>query len=657
MQLLEIVLYGRNGQKRVLALRPGQTNIITGASKTGKSALIEIVDYCLGRGECTVPEGVIRDHVSWYGIRLQFESDQIFVARENPAQGRITTNQAYLEQGTVVPSPATAPATPNTTSQAVEVTLTRKLGIAPNLHTPSTGQTRLPLEANIRHALFYCFQQQNEIANKNILFHSQGEPFVPQAIKDTLPYFLGAIQEDRLALEHQLRLAKRELKIAEQALREAEAIQGEGQSRAIGLLAEAQQIGILEAGNQPEDLPGVVALLEEASRWSPEAVGFPSIQRLGQLQQEARELDQQLLEKSDNLRAVRTHAQEREGFASEAQEQELRLESIGLFDTTAHDAQACPLCSQGMATPVPHADAIQRSLAELRQSLDSVTRERPRLREYIQRLDDEREELRLRSVEKKAQVDAIFSESESARRLRDLNIRKGKVVGRISLWMESVTQSENTSPLVVARDKALERVTGLEKQLEDGEKEERLTGILSRLTQQMTEWSQHLGLEHSGDPFRLDLGRLTIVVDREDRSIPLNHIGSGANWVGAHLMAYLGLHKHYRQHSRPVPSFLFLDQPTQVFYPPDRDDDSLASLEGMKDEDRESVSRIFNLIFDVVESLAPDFQVVVTDHADLRSDDRFQGAVVEKWRDGNKLVPDSWLGSSDSDPPPASQEG
>src|SRR5271165_5067421 len=43
MQILEIVLFGRNGGKRVLHLRPGKVNIITGQSHTGKSALIHIV--------------------------------------------------------------------------------------------------------------------------------------------------------------------------------------------------------------------------------------------------------------------------------------------------------------------------------------------------------------------------------------------------------------------------------------------------------------------------------------------------------------------------------------------------------------------------------------------------------------------------------------
>src|ERR671932_250114 len=105
MQILEIVLYGWRGQKRILRFRPGEVNIVTGGSATGKSALIEIVDYCLGRNTCTVPEGVIRETVSWYGLRLQFPSDQMFIARQNPRRGQLSTNSAFVLQGDLVESP------------------------------------------------------------------------------------------------------------------------------------------------------------------------------------------------------------------------------------------------------------------------------------------------------------------------------------------------------------------------------------------------------------------------------------------------------------------------------------------------------------------------------------------------------------------------
>lgn len=43
--LKAIVLLGKDNSRRIVPLQPG-VNIITGDSKTGKSALVEIIDYC-----------------------------------------------------------------------------------------------------------------------------------------------------------------------------------------------------------------------------------------------------------------------------------------------------------------------------------------------------------------------------------------------------------------------------------------------------------------------------------------------------------------------------------------------------------------------------------------------------------------------------------
>jgi hypothetical protein len=48
MQLLAIILYGAMGEQRIITFRPGALNIVTGISATGKSSLLDIVDFCLG---------------------------------------------------------------------------------------------------------------------------------------------------------------------------------------------------------------------------------------------------------------------------------------------------------------------------------------------------------------------------------------------------------------------------------------------------------------------------------------------------------------------------------------------------------------------------------------------------------------------------------
>ena len=55
-----IIIFNKDGEKRIVPLKQG-VNIITGESKTGKSALVEIIDYCLCSTRCTIPKGKITD--------------------------------------------------------------------------------------------------------------------------------------------------------------------------------------------------------------------------------------------------------------------------------------------------------------------------------------------------------------------------------------------------------------------------------------------------------------------------------------------------------------------------------------------------------------------------------------------------------------------
>ncbi|HHS9796923.1 TPA: hypothetical protein ACTW4K_005259, partial [Klebsiella quasipneumoniae subsp. similipneumoniae] len=61
MKIKSIHVYSHDGQRRDLHFKVNGLNVITGRSSTGKSALSEIIEYCMGRSTFNVPEGIIRD--------------------------------------------------------------------------------------------------------------------------------------------------------------------------------------------------------------------------------------------------------------------------------------------------------------------------------------------------------------------------------------------------------------------------------------------------------------------------------------------------------------------------------------------------------------------------------------------------------------------
>ena len=108
IQIVAIVAYSHDGRSRAIQMEPGRVNIISGDSRTGKSALLGVIDYCFGASECDVPEGKVRRNVSWFGLLLQTERGQAFVARQVPAGDAKSSEAVYVKADSELTIPAHA---------------------------------------------------------------------------------------------------------------------------------------------------------------------------------------------------------------------------------------------------------------------------------------------------------------------------------------------------------------------------------------------------------------------------------------------------------------------------------------------------------------------------------------------------------------------
>src|SRR6266567_6026945 len=270
--LKELIIYARAGDVRKLRFHEG-LNIITGASKTGKSAIIDIVDYCTGRGECFIAEGVIRRSASWFALLLSKGDEELFIARRNPGPGVRTSGDIFIMPGANLTIPTVSNLVPNITRDALVSLLTRFCGINENEFRPTFG-TRRPLQATIKHAKLFNFQKQYEIANQYLLFHRQGEDFIPQAIKDTFPYFLGAVDERQFLKQHLLDTAQDELRRLETQLAQESLSRNALASRVRGLVSEAKRAGLIEEGFEPIDPDVAIARLDAVSQIAAGATGY-----------------------------------------------------------------------------------------------------------------------------------------------------------------------------------------------------------------------------------------------------------------------------------------------------------------------------------------------------------------------------------------------
>ena len=264
MKIRSIHIYSHDGQRRDLLFKVDGLNVITGRSSTGKSALSEIIEYCMGRSSFNVPEGVIRDKVVWFAVIYQFEKEQVLVAKPTPPGGGVSCSTAMLRRGTYLQAPEFKDLAVNTDDDSIVELLSRLLGIPENRTDVALEHSRNSFDANVKHTFYYLFQKQGLVANKDQLFYRQNEQFQPQAIRDTLPILFGVSSHDRYELESRLRTAQRDLRINSKQLEQARDAVDTSHEQAIRLFSEARTVGVISNIDGHSNANGIIDALRSA---------------------------------------------------------------------------------------------------------------------------------------------------------------------------------------------------------------------------------------------------------------------------------------------------------------------------------------------------------------------------------------------------------
>ncbi|MCK5243876.1 MAG: DUF3732 domain-containing protein [Desulfobacterales bacterium] len=645
MNIRDIILYSHSGEMRRISFKVNGLNIVTGRSSTGKSTLSDIVEYCMGRSDFNIPEGPIRDKVSWYGVIYQFAGEQVLIAKPAPTANASSCSRAMIRRGAAVEPPPFAELRQNADDATVVSLLSDLLGIPANRTDVPQEQSRGSYAATIKHTYYYLFQKQGLIANKEQLFYRQNEPFLPQTIKDTLPILLGVAPDDRLEIDSKLRAARRELKIAQKQLSEAQQFSEQLSIRALGLLSEAQQVGILARGQVPETTKDALDTLSEITRWKPAHVPDEDTRRISELEDDITVIRKERVAANESLRATQLFAEKEDGFTTEAQEQKSRLESIHALPTNPESGDwQWPFAPANLGLNTPIGKFLIQELRSLDHELETVVGERPHLEEFTQKLENQIHDLNQKLRSKEEELAAAIAANAAIAEMGNRNAAAARTVGRISLFLETYRPEDDLAGLKASVEELQGQVTQLGRASGADDSEERLSSILNIISSRISRYVTELEAEFSEFAFRFDLKHLTVVADRPERPVPMNKTGGGANHLAYHLGAMLSLHHFTSNNRKPVPSFLFLDQPTQVYFPSEQiykaASGSVAETE--RDSDLEKVRKLFAMLHRFASEESKGFQIIVTEHANLR-DEWFQDSIVEvAWTKPPALVPEEW---------------
>lgn len=644
MHIVSLGVFNESGRRRDVEFRLGALNILTGKSKTGKSAILDIVEYCLGRNTVTIPTGVISDHASWYYVIVQFADERVLICRPNP-EGASTYRAMIRTGGLDLAAPTFDELEVNADTEVVKDTLTERLGIDSFTIDSEGGSLRQSFDVSVRQALFYCFQNQGEIASRDVLFHRQVENNIKTTIRDTLPYFLGAATPEQSALRRQLVATRRTLQRTQNSIRAAEADLDEQDSRVTHLIESAVSLDVLPANAGIGAREGIRAVLEGILAYRSDSLSAEESEesrRRRELAEEGRTIRTRIREVDDQLELLSKLQDEHSNSQIEGQYQTERLRALDLLvpksALTDGDVGVCPLCDQGLDHPDETVDELRSLLNALETRLEASKGVSSRRQATIERLEASREPLVEALRENVVELDAVAQQESAIAAGRERRERIALLQGRVSQELErGVDIAADLAELRNAERRHRGQLARLEDLSERDDPAAALRAAIDSVSELMTDYARYLRLEGSEHYVRLDPVELTVAVQRPGGRVPLGRMGSAENWVGYHLVAHLALHHWFATNDRPVPRFLMFDQPTQAFFP-----EEVVDAADDENADWEAVRRQFTLMRDVVAALTGDLQVIVCDHANL-ADDWFQDAVVENWRNGVAFIPTDWL--------------
>lgn len=658
-QILKLILWSKAGHEpRILEFQPGMVNIISGASKTGKSAVVPIIDYCLASGKCSIPVGTIREACSWFGLVIETIEGQKLLARREPGDARQTGDMFILE-GDEIDIPTDVPVK-NTTSDQVKRMLDRLAGLS-TLGLDPDRDSGFQSRVAFRDLTAFTFQPQYIVANPMVLFFNADTSEHRETLKAIFPYVLGALSPEMLAARWEIDRLNRDVRRKESALASTKAGVRAWQNETQAWIRQAIEFGLLASDTIiPVEWPDIVDLLRRALGTNTrEAFASlssiePTLIQLQELRVNESEAAKNLSESRQRLNEMQRLLDSSQSYGSAIRIQRDRLNISGWLQSQVVDTEdpLVALTNGGRDRINSLANALSGIEIQLRAQpslSDAFDKERLRLRREV-------EDATTALVGVRQAIALLEQKSEQVRAETYRQDRIERFMGRLEQALVTLDRSEEGSELADEIARIQTQISALRRIYSEQQVNAKKANALRMVENIAAQIIPLLDAEWPNAPIELLTDDLTIRVINSDRKDYLWEIGSGANWLAYHVAITLALQRFFlEQPGHPVPSFLIYDQPSQVYFPRGFDGESKPLPGRTRDEDIAAVRAVFKTIGAEVVRAKGRLQAIILDHAGPDVWGEIEGVTLaEQWRNDFALVPLHWINGSQ--PPTAPEQ-
>lgn len=635
-----IIIFNENDEKRLVPLKQG-VNIITGESKTGKSALVEIIDYCLCSTRCTIPKGKITDFSYLYVLVMGIGDNTYIIARYNwDNGGKMYFSKEEKDFNYKVLSLGYFSEKPTLPYKDAQYEIECALGLfVTNMATDADQQGK---KASLRNMVSYLFQHQNLMASKFALFYRFSDYYKRKDIIDQFPVFAGMISQEYYSDLIQLNTLKAQLKQKYKKQKANEKSTAYIKENLSPLLTD--YFALLE--KDFDDKISAQKMLKMASNLpefdDTQLFGESKIaERYSVLNEELEELrneEREILLKIKNIDNASKTGNEFTEMLMDLKQQT----TVAEIEATEY---ICPLCGHDCQEIAENDSQLIEATEWLDNELKITEKYTADFSEDVRKLKDEHSKIDAKIKEVWKQIKMVEQKFISSKALVSKREKVNYAKARIALYAE---MSDSGIFETVDEDIAelKEKIQQLEEKIQGFDVDTKKAKAQAFLSENMNRLSLSLDFEDEYRPINLNFGLLDETFDiyqyqNNREKIHLYEMGSGANWVSCHIALFLSFLRYFaKQDNSPMPLFMFFDQPSQVYFPQgDSKDDEITQADLM------AVNKMYKTIFDEINSIGEETgilpQIIIVDHVDgknLECKDEFGGYIRCNWRNNTGLI-------------------
>lgn len=636
----DIVIFNKNGEKRVVPLEQG-VNIITGESKTGKSALVEIIDYCLCSTRCTIPKGKITEFAYLYSLVMAIGDNTYVIAQYNWNDGgkmhfikekedfelEKLELSYFMEKSQLL-------------CKDVKDEIEYALGLLiTNMAKDAEQQGK---KASLRNMVSYLFQHQNLMASKFALFYRFSDFYKRKDVIDQFPVFAGMISQEYYSDLIQLNTLKDQLKQKYKKQKANEKSTAYIKERLSTLLLD--YFALLE--QDFDENISVQKMLKIAS----DLPEFDDTQLYGEskITERYSELNDELEDLRNKEREILLKIHDIDSASGTGSSFVHMLKDLKQQTSVAGietDQYTCPLCGHECQEITENDSKLIEATEWLDSELRITEKYTADFSEDVRKLREEHSKIDEKIKDVWKQIKTIEQKFISTKELASKKEKVNYAKARIELYIE-MSRSGIFEDVDKDIEKLKEKISILEEKIRGFDVNKKMIKAEAFLSDNMNHLSQTLDFEEEYRPINLNFGLTDGSFDiyqhqKNNEIVHLYEMGSGANWVSCHIALFLSfLHYFAGQENSPMLLTMFFDQPSQVYFPQGDDKNDVITQADLK-----AVNKMYTTIFDEMKLIEKETgilpQIIIVDHVDgnnLECKGEFNEYVRCNWRNGKALI-------------------